>query len=269
MRPTTRHLACPFPPCTAEWWFGDLMRNSVPVHAPQGFASAALWLPWCPGTMTVYKPDSDELTEPDKAKIERAYQQYLAQQTETVREPDEVHGEFIGGPLGRPVDPNRDRDEFFPGRPADAPEPGVGEPPAAPVQIGTGHHLGKAAMDNAHQTAAGLAGLAVNQMGLTQDLLARITDALDEAAELAVAAEAQIGAVQSLVTAAVGTGEAAGMGGNAMAEQTALAKSTIGDARDGILSAIHVAKVRVGLSHQQIMAAVEGGRQYIAGLGHA
>jgi len=269
--PTTRHLVCPFPPCTAEWWFGDLSRNTVPAHAPQGFASAAVWLPWCPGTMTGYKPDSDELRETDKAKIERAYQNYLAWKAETMHEPEDVKGgPFVGGPVGRPVDPDRDRAEFFPGRPADTPEPGVGEPPAAPVPIGTGYHLGKAAMDNAHQTAAGLAGLAINQMGLTQDILSRLTSALDEAEALAQAAESQVTAVQSLVISAVGTGEGAGEGGNKMAEQTALAVDTIGGGEGGnIFNAINVAKIRVELAHQQIAAAVEGGNQYVAGLGHA
>lgn len=268
--PTNRHLKCPFPPCTAEWWFGNLAQNTIPPHQAEGFATAAVWLPWCPGTMTAYKPDSQELTEPDKAKIERAYQQYLARQAETVREPEDVYsGEYLGAPIGRPVDPDRDRDEFFPGRPADAPEPGPGEAHPA-VEIGTGHHLGKAAMDNAHGTAAGLAGLAINQMGLTQDLLARLTSALDEAESLAQAAESQITAVQSLVISAVGTGEGTGEGGNKMAEQTALAVDTIGGGEGGnIFNAINVAKIRVELAHQQVAAAVDGGNQYIAGLGHA
>lgn len=120
--------------------------------------------------------------------------------------------------------------------------------------------------DDSHSTTKGLAELAVNQMGITQDLLARLTTALDEAEALAVAAESQVDSVAALVTAAVGDGSRANAAGTQMAEQTAMARSTIADQSDGILPALQLTKTRVESAFQQIAAAVDNGRQYIGTL---
>ena len=116
--------------------------------------------------------------------------------------------------------------------------------------------------DNSHSTTRGLAELAVNQMGQTQDLLARIMNAIDEAEAISIAVQSQVRSVQGLVTACVGTGEGAPASGEQMAEQTMLAVDTIaGD--NNILIALRVAKSRVEAAQQQINAAVEHGRTYI------
>lgn len=157
-------------------------------------------------------------------------------------------------------------DDYFPGRPADAPEPGVGEPPAAPAPLDAGYALGKAEMENSHATTKGLAMLARNQMGLTQDLLARITAALEEAEMLAVAAESQIRSVQGLVVACVGTGAGASSSGERMAEQTALAVSTLSSDTNSVLVAVRLTKSRVESAHEQMASAAEQAAAYIATL---
>ena len=166
---------------------------------------------------------------------------------------------------GAHVDPRVTNADYFPGRPTDAGEPGAGDAPVAPVPAGVGGEpmTGRGAMaDNSHSTTRGLAELAVNQMGQTQDLLARITNAIDEAEAISIAVQSQVRSVQGLVTACVGTGEGAPASGEQMAEQTMLAVDTIaGD--NNILIALRVAKSRVEAAHQQINAAVEHGRTYI------
>ena len=157
-------------------------------------------------------------------------------------------------------------DDYFPGRPADAPEPGVGEPPAQRVDIDTGQSLGKAAMENSHATTKGLAMLARNQMGLTQDLLARITAALEEAELLAVAAESQVRSVQGLVVACVGTGAGASSSGERMAEQTALGVDTLSNDTNSVLIAVRLAKSRVESAYEQMASAAEHAAAYIATL---
>jgi len=255
MRPATRHLRCPFPPCTAEWWFGDLGQDVVPLHAPK---TAPAWTSGaaCPGSLMTYQPDSDVLAPPDTAKIQRAYAAYLA----LAGEP--LPSAYLGAPVGRPAD--QPEEYYFPGRPADAPEPGPGDPHPA-VEIGAGHHLGKAEMENSHSTTKGLAMLAVNQMGLTQDLLARMTAAVDEAEAVAIAAESQIRSVQGLVSACVGTGADAPTSGERMAEQTSLAADTIGG-ENNIGNALALAKQRIADAHRQIAVAAEEGRRYIGQL---
>jgi hypothetical protein len=119
--------------------------------------------------------------------------------------------------------------------------------------------------DSSHSTTRGLAELSVNQMGITQDLLARITNALDEAESIAIAAESQVRSVQGLVVACVGTGDRAPESGERMAEQTALAVDTIAGG-DNILMAIQVAKNRVQNAHDQIASGAEHGRRYIGQL---
>jgi hypothetical protein len=213
--------------------------------------------------MFVRKDTSRPFIEQDVAKLQRALAAYQA------RVKAIAAGTADGAPykplaagesVGRPVDPTN---EYFPGRPADAPEPNPGErPEMLPSWELGGGHLGGSAVDNSHSTTQGLVGLAINQMGLTQDLLARVTSALDEAEAVAVASESQIRTVQSLVMAAVGTGEGAPPSGEQMAEHTALAVDTIsGDASVGL--AVHLAKVRAETANNQILAAVANAQEFL------
>lgn len=280
---STVHLVCPFPPCTAEWWVGREPGQThfpIPFHMPQGFEGTETYDLRCPGAVHTLSGEGDEprgLSAPSTEQMTRAYERYLVKlavlreraerQTDAERAKAQHH---LGFPVGRPVDHAMNTDMYFPGRPADAPEPGPGESPAQPVDFGNvaGHHLGRAAMDNAHSTTKGLAGLAMAKMGEVQDQLAQITDHLDRATAQAVAAEALMTAANTLVIAAVGTGADAGDAGEAMAEQAAVATDTIGGQAEGgnVFNAINVAKIRVEAASQQLTAAVTKASEYIARL---
>jgi len=276
------HIVCPFPPCTAEWWVGrepGQTRFPIPFHMPQGFEGAQRYELRCPGAVLTVRGDGDEPNEldaPSNEIINRAYEHHLIQlaieheraerQAEAERGKQAPH---LGYPVGRPVDFERSTDMYFPGRPADAPEPGPGEAPSQPVDFGNvaGHHLGRSAVENAHETTKGLARLAVVELGKTQDVLSSVTDALDAAEAQGVAAEALIHASSALVKAAVGTGANTNAAGEQMAEQTALAKATIGgENADNIQVAIQLAKIRVELAVQQIAAAVTKANEYIGSI---
>lgn len=275
----THRIDCPFPPCEA-WWNVAANVWRVPYHnvrgpsVPPSFRGAFK----CPGALVGLRFGTSEPDTPSRAAMSHRASVYWAR-VEGVMEAERERVERLraeGGdvdetplitPEGRePTDPTPGNILYFPGRPADAPEPGPGES-HPPVEIGQGHHLGRSAVDNAHDTTRGLAQLAVNELGKTQEVLSTITAALDAAEAQGVAAEALIHAASALVTAAVGTGENANAAGNEMAEQTAVSLSTIGgDNADNIQAAIQVAKIRVELAVQQIAAAVTKANEYIASL---
>lgn len=166
-------------------------------------------------------------------------------------------------PLTNPDRPKRPHDEHFPGRPADAPEPGPGDAPAnrVPLDLGGGA-LGKAAMDDARNNLKAMTTLAIGQMEQTQDLLARLQEAIQTAEGLTVAAEHQARSAQALVTAAVGSGSGMPPSAEGMAEQVTLAVSTIGDQGDGILPALRLAHRRVRDAFVQLGSAIENAKTY-------
>lgn len=283
-------LRCPFwPNCEAELSpvgqlaviGSDEIEYVYPIHDVEGPGS---WFGRCPASsfLITYLPNGQyRLTNAAAnwlAAQGQLYARWLVQRTakqNAERPPaassvEQVIAWMAGDdriPMPSADRPERPREESFPGRPADAPEPGAGEEPAAPVPTGVGgdHFTGRGMSDSSHSTTRGLAELAVNQMGVTQDLLSRMTNALDEVETLAVAAEQQVRSVQGLVVACVGTGQRAPESGERMAEQTALAVDTIAG-NDNILGAVRVAKARVDAAFSQIHSAAENGRAYIGQL---
>lgn len=113
---------------------------------------------------------------------------------------DDIEGYAVGAGPDRPID------EFYPGRPADAPEPGPGEPPAerVPLDIG-GEHLGRAAVDNARDQLRGLLNAVIEQSGQGQDTLAKATAMCDSIDAYRMAAEQATASASSLATVAVGS----------------------------------------------------------------
>lgn len=272
---STVHLVCPFPPCTAEWWVGrepGQTRFPVPFHMPQGFEGAERYELRCPGAVQTLKGDGDEPTDLDPPAVEqmnRAYETHLIrlaterEQAERAAEAEQGRaGPHIGFPVGRPVDHERSTDMYFPGRPADAPEPGPGEPHPQ-VEIGQGHHLGRAAVDNSHDTTRGLVQLAIPRMEEAIGKLAGCVNALNGATGIATMAEIEATAANALVIAAVGTGAGKPAAAEAMAEQMAMGVDTI-MGEDNVFNAIEVGKIRVTAAIQQLTAAVEQARQYVA-----
>jgi len=274
------HLVCPFPPCTAEWWVGrepGQTRFPVPFHMPQGFEGAERYELRCPGAVHTLRGEGDEpreLDAPSNEAMNRAYEHHLVQlaieHERAEREREAERGKqapHLGYPVGRPVDYARSTDMYFPGRPADAPEPGPGEAPTAPVDFGNvaGHHLGRAAMDNAHDTTKGLVILARAKMQEAVGKLAGCAAALNGATGIAVMAEIEATAGNALVIAAVGTGAGKPAPAEQMAEQMALAVDTImGPDGGNVFNAIEVAKIRVETASQQLTAAIEQANRYVA-----
>lgn len=250
-----RHIACPFLPCSAEWWVA-MDRSDVPLHKPRGLPSYVDWLPHCPGSLTRYLPDSDILSPRDREQMHLALTAY----TNRVRSLHE-RSAADGGPMG--LQPSRPYDDYFPGRPADATEPATGEAPALPVPEGvSGQSLGnQAIMDNARDNLRALVSLAINGFGQTQDRLARITNALDMIETLVYEAETQCDAAIALARAAVGdTGTAPEPAVN-MVATAAVGRSTI-IAGDGVRGMISLARSRVAMAYSSMQAASAHGNAY-------
>lgn len=300
------HVVCPFPPCTAEWWVGGGHGQTifeVPLHLPQGFEGADRYDLRCPGALLRPRldgPDATPLYLPDDVElITRAYERHLlwlakthdeqAAERGTIDttlddldrrdreneppispEPPPTAGTYIGGPLGRPADWERPREEYFPGRPADAPEPGPGDPPAGYVPSGVeGIHLtGRDAMDDSHAATVGLTRLALQQHAQAQEALSVVTELLERATAMAATAETHVQSANALVIGAVGTGAGKPAPAEALAEQTALAVDTLSGTQGGNLhNAINLAKIRAETAHQQIAGATSNGQAYIGLLG--
>jgi hypothetical protein len=243
---------------------------------PQGFAGAERYELRCPGAVQTIKGEGDEPNELSPRAVEqmnRAYEEHLRRliiERERAERAAEAEGPkaspHLGFPVGRPVDHERSTDMYFPGRPADAPEPGPGES-HPPVEIGQGHHLGRAAVDNAHDTTRGLVQLAIPRMEETIGKLTGCINALNGATGATTMAEIDATAANALIIAAVGTGAGKPAPAEAMAEQMAMGVDTImGESADGgnIYNAIEVAKIRVTAAIQQVSAAVEQARQYVS-----
>lgn len=275
---TTAHVHCPFPPCTAEWWIGvesGATFVSIPLHMPQGFEGAEWYEVRCPGALGLVESIEPHAMNVRTADVvNRAYERLLIkiahkrEEAERAAEAEPgANSPHIGFSVGRPVDPELSqsgREMYFPGRPADAPEPGPGE--AHPqVEIGTGHHLGRAAVDNAHDTTKGLVILAMAKMRETQGKLAGCAAALNGAVGIATMAEIEATAGNALVIAAVGTGAGKPRPAEAMAEQMAVAVDTImGPDGGNVFNAIEIARIRVETASQQIAAALQQAEQYVA-----
>lgn len=275
---TTIHIACPFPPCALEWWIGAEPGQStfeIPLHMPQGFEGAERFELRCPGCVILVRVDGPdapaELNAPDTERINRAYENYLlrlAHEHEATERRAEAErgktGPYIGFPVGRAVDPEVPDANWFPGRPADAPEPGPGESHPQ-VEIGTGHHLGRAAMEDAHDTTRGLVILAKGKMEEARGKLSACATALNGAVGIATMAEIEATAGNALVIAAVGSGAGKPQPADRMAEQMALAVDTIMGSEGGnIFNAIDIARIRVETAAQQLSSAIANAERYIA-----
>lgn len=143
--------------------------------------------------------------------------------------------------------PDRPTDEFYPGRPADAPEPGPGDPPAerVPLDIG-GEHLGRAAVDNARDQLRGLMAAVIEQTGQGQDTLAKATAMIDSVTAYRLASEQAVVAAEGLMNVAVGL------------------SSDLPESAQNARAAILTAKDRLTAQGGELHAAVERVRELIA-----
>lgn len=276
------HIECPFVPCTFSTYVGlapGQEHVAVPFHQGEGGAHVT-WIVEagvCPGAGIVIDLTNDGRPRgADAEKMIKAYSDYrkrLAAARDAAaaaRKRLREQPPFIGGPIGRPVDWERPRGEYFPGRPADAPEPGQGDAPSAPVPTGVeGHHLsGRDVMDDSHAATVGLTRLAIEQHAQAQEALSVVTELLERATAMAAVAETHVQSANALVTSAVGTGAGKPTPGEAMAEQSRLAADTMSSADGGNLhNAINLAKIRAETASQQIASATSNAQAYIGLLG--
>jgi hypothetical protein len=230
----------------------------------------------CPGALVNFRFGTNEPNTPDRlgmaeraAIYEQRVEEFTAAEAEEVarRRAASTEPETPKGiPEGREPDLTEGKIIYFPGRPADAPEPGPGEAAAQTVDYGNvaGHHLGRTAVENAHDTTRGLILLAIPRIEEAIGKLSGVVNALNGATGIATMAEIEATAANALVIAAVGTGAGKPASAEQMAEQMALAIDTIMGPDGNIFNAIEVAKIRVTAAIQSLTAALQKAREYVA-----
>jgi hypothetical protein len=194
-----------------------------------------------------------------------AYPEGYEYEDDDVATETEVAG-FTGTGYSMGAGPDRPVEEFFPGRPADAPEPGPGEPGAVtiawdePLSLTS---LGKTHVDNARDQLRALLSMAVEQLAQTQDTLARASAQADGAGSLRAAAEQQLIAAEGLVAAAIGSASDLPQAAERLQEQIMVAKQSVADG-DGIAGAVALLSDRLQVAHEQLSAAVSAAEEYKA-----
>lgn len=220
-------MKCPFhPPCEADLEpieqrvapGSDEVEYVYPIHQVTG---ADAWFGGCPASHFLILPGG-RLTETAKIVLREATKTYHRMAMNRARTQQAANRGNTAAqalthdlPLPSPVRPVRPVGESFPGRPADAPEPGPDERPAAPVPPGVGgESLGKGQTtgmyDNARENLSGLIRLAIAQMEQIRDLLVQTNDHLTQAEGWVVTAQHQAGSTKSLAAVALGQTGAAG-----------------------------------------------------------
>jgi hypothetical protein len=300
----TKSVDCPFPPCLRQWWVAISAPAVVPVHAPD--LGGRKWVggpAHCPGSFTLYMDGSDcesanDLVERDRERVIEVYRRYLAQlnaEAEEMRReaadaklkarqphPDGGWGHGFGYPIGRPVDPDTEHEEVFPGRPADAVEPGTGEvageiPPLPLIADGKtswpeasgqryGQPLGRAEMDSGREQTAALIHLTKNKIGEATDVMASLVNHLEVCEALTVQVGVHIDASLALARAAVGSG-GANQDAIEMKNHILTAWAMAGTDNNEIQAAITRAAERQEKTLKQLLAAVQAANRYLAAIG--
>jgi hypothetical protein len=175
---------------------------------------------------------------------------------------DAVFGTVFGGDHGGRGN-HRTDDEYFPGRPGDAPEPGTGDAPAAIVPEGVhGVSRGKAAgMESARDQLIATTHLTIQAAGQAQEQCAAITVAIEELDGRVLADLIEkIEAAQVMASAAVGASGAGSLPESAerMTANLAAARSTAED----VQAALQLATVRIAAVHGSLAAAVDNATTY-------
>jgi hypothetical protein len=212
-------MACPWRPCAAmalplptrsDPYDASVITIVYPIHDVIGPAS---WFGRCPASQLIVSPG---LTPAGVAVLAAADEQYVRMLAERIaRQPEHAHDELVGvsdetvSQLigGKTLKTPPDVADYFPGRPADAPEPGIGDEPAAPVPANVGGgQLGKAKDMSTRDQHIALVNVAIERAGEIQELTASVTDALTriDAYVEAMARKQQAGA--ALMIGAVGAG---------------------------------------------------------------
>lgn len=283
-------ITCPFSPCG---WFGEPIRQQarfgdpetnwvMPIHEVVGEGS---WFGRCPGSMLIVP----EVTSAGLAVLGSAHREYLKRKIERQRAEQQREAERAAaepdGPVTLPntsgiadlirkgaarVDPRLggDMDAYFPGRPADAPEPGPGDPPA-PLPEAAEHAtivpLG-GTMDNARSNLNALITLCASGLASTIEDLARVMGQIERAQSLLVNADETAKNAQQLIMVTVGTDSSnEPEPARNMKAMAALGRTTMsGSADQSVTWSLDAAHEAVTAAMNQFQAAKLAAEQYLA-----
>jgi hypothetical protein len=279
-QPTTP-MPCPFPPCTAHLvpkrWLARSDRpgeisTTYPIHDVEG---SGAWFGRCPASQLVVP----QLTEAGQQVIADALRHYARQFGDRINREAEgivvTENDEIAPVDPPPVSPAnitqwlvtgsprklRPVDDYFPGRPADAPEPGVGEQPVKPVPLTQpGHPLGKAAEVSTREELNHLIDLVKLKVAEALDASAQVTDAMDKARAANASLAMLVDAANALSRAAVGTGADRPEPAERMAEQLFLATQTMPD----LSTATALSSARAEVLGRQLLSAANAADEYRA-----
>lgn len=294
MKTSGRDMECPFPPCGREWWV-DLGRRTVPDHDFHS-SEVDMDLDRCPGALTVYQldgplRDSAYLTEGDREYVtgwyrdrylplvnrqvrrEEAESDSFTEQQEAMRR----RGPFIGFPVGNRPDYDA-RADYFPGRPADAVEPGTGEvagetPPPPFLGAGRkestqrGQPLGRAEMDSARDQTSYLVTMTIGKIGEAQDVSASIMAMLEMVEGRAAELTAHVTAAESLGRAAVGADGGNNEHANTMMAALSSSGGLIGANTDELSAAVVVVSKKLSQLTGLLETAVDSADMFRTQLG--
>lgn len=296
---------CPFPPCQ---WQGEPLHyrvspsstdtNSVlPLHDVVG---PHAWFGRCPGS-SLYVP-----TSPDGARViadtipmfVRALNRRIAEHyrrevaagpgptippanesnlDRVLREVEERGGppppttDGIVGLLrrhGPNVDPRARNEDYFPGRPADAPEPGPNDPPAALPAAAKDAEIVPLGgqMDNARDNLTAMIRAAGAAAGETVSGLAMIRGQIETAQSLLVATD--VTAVQALSLMRVAVGADASGAPQAARDMVAMMNfgrtTMVGNADESVTWALDAAHNAITAAISRVMAAQQHAATYAA-----
>lgn len=278
----TTPMRCPWSVCVAELVpvihrtdpRDETARVMVyPIHAVEGGAS---WFGRCPASQLVVP----FLTAAGRSVLSDATKVFLrmaAERAQKAREQRDRVSEIVHDMIDHPerwrdfdkrkTPPPPSVEDYFPGRPADAPEPGVGDEPAAKIPLdklaGHSQPLGKAeAMTTREQHLAMIAATRA-KIGESQDALGRVYAGLEALEGVAALLPPNVEAASSLADATVGVLADNNLPESAlkMRVQLAAAKDTT-TGTDGIAGAIRLVRMRIDALAQQLAVASAAAEEY-------
>jgi hypothetical protein len=248
----------------------SMIEVVYPIHDVEGVNS---WFGRCPASQLIVMPTITDagraaLSAADKSFVRRLAERINRVHTEARSElgPEATDEELIAtmreAMQARPAVPSVD--DYFPGRPADAPEPGVGEAPAVKLPLNQiGQPLGKAGEMSTQETHVAMIEAARAAIGEAQETLAVTLSALETIENAVGLLPPKVTAAHALVHAAVGNGEnLPEVAINMRANVTAALDTTTGEG--SVAHAVLLVRSRVSTLAAQLSAASDNGQSYAA-----
>jgi hypothetical protein len=247
-------MKCPFAPCLAQYepivhrldpYDATKTAMVYPIHEVVGQGS---WFGRCPASQLMVPfitPRGRQVLSDGVKQFIRQHGERINAEAERIRERP---SQLVHDAIDKATRPNRQTppsvEDYFPGRPADAPEPGVGDKPDAklpPTQIG--YKAGKAETVSTLEQHLAMLAATRRKIGEAQDAVARAIEGI-EALE---AATAQLGphcdAAAALADATVGI--LSGPSDAVLMRATLAAAKSTATGEDGIVQATGLVRSRL------------------------